>query len=308
MAERCAARHGEALVRLDGVTKDFPIRGAFGVRTGVLRAVDGVSLDIREGENLGLVGESGSGKTTLGRMILQMESPTVGSISFGGVEQGGLGRRELQRYRRQMQIVFQDPYSALSPQRTALQQVTEPLEVLTDDPDPEGTAEAVLARVGIDDVHKFPREFSGGQRQRIVIARAIAVNPQFVVCDEALSALDVSVQAQILGLLRGLQRDLGLTYLFISHDLAVVRELCDRIAVLYRGQLVEIGPTGAVFADPRHPYTRKLLAAIPVADPRLARDPARRQARAEAAAARIDVPEEPLPLIEVGPAHLAAVG
>lgn len=303
-----ASPSGTPLVSLRDLTKDFPIKGAFGVRTGTLRAVDHVSLDIRAGENLALVGESGSGKSTLGRLILQMESATSGTVTFAGAQLTGLGRRDLQRYRRDMQVVFQDPYSALSPQRTALEQVAEPLEVLTQDPDPRATAERMLTRVGIEDVHKYPREFSGGQRQRIVIARAIAVDPQFVVCDEALSALDVSVQAQILDLLRELQRELNLTYLFISHDLAVVRELCDRIAVLYRGQLLEIGPTAAVFASPQHAYTRKLLAAIPVPDPRVARDPERMRAQAEAVGAVVAVPETPAPLVEVGPGHLVAAG
>lgn len=298
----------DALVSLRQVSKTFRLKGPLGRTVGHVDAVRSVNLDIRRGETLGLVGESGSGKTTLGRLSLSMEQPTAGSVYFRDADLASLSRTERAQARRRMQIIFQDPYSSLNPYRTALQQVSEPLEVLTDAADPRAQAIQALAEVGIagDAVHKFPREFSGGQRQRIVIARAISVNPDYVVCDEALSALDVSIQAQILRLLQRLQREHDLTYLFISHDLAVVREICDRIAVMYRGQLLELGPPGAVFTDPQHDYTRKLLAAIPIADPLRARDPERVAAEKQAVSTVIDLGDQLRELHEVGPGHFVA--
>jgi ABC-type oligopeptide transport system ATPase subunit len=261
----------EPLVRVSGVVKDFTIRERGRKRT--VRAVDDVSLDIRRGETLALVGESGSGKSTLGRLILQLESPTSGSIRFAGRELVGAGRADRRVAQRSMQVIFQDPYSSLNPVRSALLQVAEPVSVLSPEKDAEAVATAALAQVGItgDAVHRLPRSFSGGQRQRIAIARAIAVTPALIVADEPVSALDVQVQAQVTDLLRDLQRELGLTYLFISHDLAVVREIATRVAVMYRGQVVEEGPTAEIFNYPQHPYTRKLLDAVLVADPAIAR-------------------------------------
>lgn len=236
-------------------------------------AVRDVSLKIKQGETLGLVGESGSGKTTLGKLILQMIPPTEGLINYRDVDIRKLSKKEKQGLYQKMQIIFQDPYSSLNPQRTALQSVMEPLEV-ANHAEPEKQATLMLERVGIKgrDIHKYPAEFSGGQRQRIGIARAIAVHPEFIVCDEAISALDVSIQAQIISLLMALQEEYGLTYLFISHDLAMVRYISTRIAVMFQGKLVEIGPTESLFNDPQHPYTKNLLSAIPIADPKLKKD------------------------------------
>ena len=295
-----------ALLSAEGVSKHFPIKGSFGTRVGVLKAVDHVSLDIRRGETLALVGESGSGKTTLGRCLLQMEQVTSGVVRYQGLDLTSLAANRRREYHRSMQVIFQDPFSSLNPHRTALQQVLEPLQVLTQEADPTARAIEALEQVGItgDAVHKYPRAFSGGQRQRIGIARAISVRPAFVMCDEPVSALDVSIQAQIINLLTALQRELGLTYLFISHDLSVVRHLATRVAVMYRGRIVELGDTEAVFSDPLHPYTRTLLSAIPVADPKLARE-ARAQ-RAERPAAGFDWPDDPQPLVEVAPGHFLA--
>ncbi|MFK4790344.1 ATP-binding cassette domain-containing protein [Microbacterium sp. ZW T5_56] len=261
----------EPLVRVSGVVKDFTIRERG--RKYTVRAVDDVSLDIHRGETLALVGESGSGKSTLGRLILQLEAPTSGSIRFDGQELVGVGRVQRRAAQRSMQVIFQDPYSSLNPVRSALLQVAEPVSVLSPEKDAAAVATAALAQVGItgDAVHRLPRSFSGGQRQRIAIARAIAVAPALIVADEPVSALDVQVQAQVTGLLRDLQRELGLTYLFISHDLAVVREIATRVAVMYHGQVVEEGPTAEIFDQPQHPYTRKLLDAVLVADPAIAR-------------------------------------
>ena len=238
--------------------------------------------------------------------MLQMEQVTSGVVRYEGVDLTALPAARRRPYHRSMQVIFQDPFSSLNPHRTALQQVLEPLQVLTDDPDPTGRAVAALEQVGItgDAVHKYPRAFSGGQRQRIGIARAISVRPAFVMCDEPVSALDVSIQAQIITLLTSLQRELGLTYLFISHDLSVVRHLATRVAVLYRGRVVELGATEQLFTDPRHPYTRTLLSAIPVADPTRARETI--ALRAGQRPEPFDWPEEPQPLIEIAPGHFVA--
>ena len=254
------------------LSKDFVVRDRG--RKSIVSAVRDVSLEIAAGETLGVVGESGSGKSTLGRCILGLETPTSGTVSFDGTTLTGLGRRELQGHQRDMQIIFQDPYSSLNPRRTALQQVMEPLEVLTDHTDMRARALEALDRVGISasQADRLPRSFSGGQRQRIAIARAIVVRPRFIVCDEPVSALDMSIQAQVTELLQELQRDLGLTYLFISHDLSVVREIANRTAVMYRGQIVELGPTATLFAQPKHAYTQRLLDAVLVPEPAVARE------------------------------------
>ncbi|MDR6868377.1 ABC-type oligopeptide transport system ATPase subunit [Microbacterium resistens] len=264
--------HQDPLIRVDALRKEFRVRGrGRGARS--LVAVDDVTLDIEEGETLAVVGESGSGKSTLGRAILQLERPTSGSVHYRGEDLTAMSPARRRLRQRDMQIIFQDPYSSLNPTRSALQQVLEPLQVLRA-PDAVERAIEALERVGIpaDAAARLPRSFSGGQRQRIAIARAIAVRPSFIVCDEPVSALDRSTQAQVADLLRDLQRQLGLTYLFISHDLSVVREIARRTAVMYRGRVVELGPTAQIFDSPQHPYTRRLLEAMLVREPEIARE------------------------------------
>ncbi|WP_313509417.1 ATP-binding cassette domain-containing protein [Enterococcus sp.] len=261
----------EELIRLEHATKTFRSKNWRGVLQEV-RAVEDVSLTIHRGETLGLVGESGSGKTTLGRSMLHLEQLTSGKVYFEGQDLATLSKSEQKAAYQAMQVIFQDPYSSLNPRMTALELVMEPL--LTDSKE-AATAKAkeILAIVGItgEDVHKLPRSFSGGQRQRIGIARAVVNRPAFVLCDEPTSALDVSIQAQIIQLLLQLQKEFSLSYLFISHDLSVIRHISDRTAVMYQGKLVELAPTAQLFENPQHPYTKKLLAAAPIADPVLAR-------------------------------------
>ncbi|MGH3039451.1 MAG: ABC transporter ATP-binding protein [Gaiellaceae bacterium] len=273
------------LLAVTDLTKHFPVRkGILWEKTvGYVKAVDGVSFSIPEGHTLGLVGESGSGKSTTGYCILQLLSPTSGSIRFQGKELTALGREELRRMRQDMQIVFQDPYSSLDPRMTVGNIVSEPLEVHGMGTR-KGRAETVrklLEVVGFNPsfTNRYPHEFSGGQRQRIGIARALALNPKLIICDEPVSALDVSIQAQILNLLKDLQRDFGLTYLFISHDLAVVRTMSDEIAVMNQGKLVEVGAAEQVYTNPKDEYTRALFAAVPVPDPRRQRERKTERAR-----------------------------
>lgn len=258
-------------IRVEQATKIFRSKNWRGSVTEV-RALDGVSLAIHRGETLGLVGESGSGKTTLGRSLLNLETLTQGNIFFEEQDLTTLSKSERKSIYQKMQIIFQDPYSALNPRMTALELVMEPL-LNESKATAKDKAEQILARVGItgDALHKLPRAFSGGQRQRIGIARAVVNQPEFILCDEPTSALDVSIQAQIIQLLLTLQKDFGLSYLFISHDLSVIRHISDRIAVMYQGKLVELAPTQRLFEAPQHPYTKKLLAAAPIADPKLAR-------------------------------------
>jgi ABC-type oligopeptide transport system ATPase subunit len=259
------------LVEVSHLVKDF-VRGSGLFRHGTtVRAVDDVSFSIDEGETFGLVGESGSGKTTTGRCILRLIEPTSGTIRFRGDDVLSLSRQRMRETRRHMQIVFQDPYSSLNPRMRAGQIVEEPLIIhrLGDRAARRARVADLFRMVGLDPAHlaRRPHEFSGGQRQRIGLARALALNPSFLVLDEPVSALDVSVQAQVINLLMDLQQQLKLTYLFIAHDLRLVEHICNRVAVMYLGKIVEVGPTGALFDAPQHPYTRALLSAIPVADP-----------------------------------------
>ncbi len=259
------------LVEVEGLVKHYESRGFLQAKRPPVRAVDGVSFTIGRGETLALVGESGCGKTTVGRTLLRLQEPTAGRVSFDGADLHSLGATELRAMRRKLQIIFQDPYSSLDPRMTVGDSVAEGIEIhaLARGAEVRRRVEALLAEVGLDPSYadRYPHEFSGGQRQRIGIARALAVEPAFIVCDEPVSALDVSVQAQVLNLLADLQRSRGLSYLFIAHDLAVVRQLAHRVAVMYLGRIVEIGTTEEVLGRPRHPYTQALLSAVPEPDP-----------------------------------------
>jgi peptide/nickel transport system ATP-binding protein/oligopeptide transport system ATP-binding protein len=265
------------LVVVKNLVKYFPVRAGVLQRIqGWVQAVDDVSITIKEGETLGLVGESGCGKTTVGQAILRLIEPTSGSVHFAGADITALSQSELKTLRRSMQIVFQDPYSSLDPRKTIGESVAEGLKIhrVGSAREQHERVLELLHRVGLEDYHakRYPHEFSGGQRQRIGIARALALNPRFIVADEPVSALDVSIQAQVLNLLRDLQQDLGLTYLFIAHNMSVVEHISDRIAVMYLGKLVEVAPTRELFSNPLHPYTQALLSAVPVPNPRHKRE------------------------------------
>ncbi|MCO6510710.1 MAG: dipeptide ABC transporter ATP-binding protein [Aridibacter famidurans] len=260
------------LVKVRDLVKHFPVENS----DDVVRAVDGVSFDIFPGETLGLVGESGCGKSTVGKCLLRLIEPTSGSIEFEGSEITELGGRSLQRLRREMQIIFQDPYSSLNPRLSIFKIVSEPLKIhkIGSRPDQKERVAELLGKVGLDPryMSRYPHEFSGGQRQRIGIARALALNPKLIIADEPVSALDVSVQAQVVNLMQDLQNELGLAYLFISHGLAVVEHISVRVAVMYLGKIVEVAESSELYSSPRHPYTRALLSAIPIPDPKVRRE------------------------------------
>ena len=265
----------EVLVTVRDLKKHYPVlRGlVFQRRVGTVRAVDGISFSISRGETLGLVGESGCGKTTAGRTLLGLYPPTSGSVTIDGLEMTRATHKELLAIRRKAQIIFQDPYASLNPRWTVNSIVTEPMRVhrlLSNDKERSERAKDLLGMVGLNPrlINRFPHEFSGGQRQRIGVARALASNPLFIVCDEPISALDVSIQAQVVNLLENLQDQLGLTYLFIAHDLSMVRHICDRVAVMYLGLIVETAERDELYENPLHPYTQALLSAVPIPDPR----------------------------------------
>ena len=268
------ASGSEPLLEVTDLVKHFPIKSGVLIdrQIGAVQAVDGVSFNVAPGETLGLVGESGCGKSTLARTILQLLEPTSGSVRFEGQEIAGMGRRELRPLRRQMQMIFQDPYASLNPRKRVGQIVGGPLKLhgLADGNQLRLQVEELLERVGLAPEHynRYPHEFSGGQRQRIGIARALALRPRLIIADEPVSALDVSIQAQIINLLEDLQDEFQLTYIFVAHDLGVVRHVADRVAVMYLGRIVELGPADEVYANPVHPYTEALLSAVPIPDPK----------------------------------------
>jgi oligopeptide transport system ATP-binding protein len=268
-----AVNKSETLLEVKNLVKHFPITKGiiFSRQIGAVQAVDDVSFNVKKGETLGLVGESGCGKTTTGRVILRLIEPTSGTVVFDGKNVPQLGKEELRELRKDIQIIFQDPYASLNPRMNVGDIIGEPIHIhkLAKGKDKDKRVQELLDVVGLSSFHarRFPHEFSGGQRQRIGIARALAVDPKMIVCDEPVSALDVSIQAQVINLLQDLQNEFGLTYLFIAHDLSVVKHISDRVAVMYLGKIVELTTKQELYRNPKHPYTQALLSAIPVADP-----------------------------------------
>ncbi len=290
------------LVEVRGLTKHFTRGGGLFQKGTVVKAVDGVSFTIDEGETFGLVGESGSGKSTTGRCMLRLIEPTSGEVRYAGEDVLAFSSSRMRAARRHMQMIFQDPYSSLNPRMKARDIVDEPLIIhrLGSKSERAARVAELFRLVGLDPAHldRYPHEFSGGQRQRIGLARALALEPKFIIADEPVSALDVSIQAQVVNLLMDLQQRLQLTYLFIAHDLRLVRHICRRVAVMYLGRIVEMGETESIFANPTHPYTRALLSAIPVTDP----DAPRQRIDLDLAEVNHDAP-----LVEVTPGHVAAI-
>ena len=266
--------NNNTLISVQNLKKYFPVKEGF--KTRMLKAVDNVSFDIKRGETLGLVGESGCGKTTCGKAILQLDKPTSGEIYFEGKEVKT--KKDLEKFRTQTSMVFQDPYSSLNPRMTVAQLIAEPLrihkEMFKSKKQINDRVRELMSYVGLNEEHarRYAHEFSGGQRQRIGIARALALNPKFIVCDEAVSALDISIQAQVVNLFKKLQKDFGLTYLFVSHDLLIVKYVSDRIAVMYLGKMVELGNSEEIYSEALHPYSKSLLSAVPIPDPKIAKN------------------------------------
>ena len=277
MSDTAVSSNGKQnLIIVNNLVKYFPVRGGLFQRVVAwVKAVDDVTFTVREGETLGLVGESGCGKTTVGRTMLYLTEPTAGSVKFEGTDVFGLKGKELKDMRRNMQIIFQDPYSSLDPRMTVGESVAEGLKIhgVGTPTERHELVIETLKKVGLEDYHskRYPHEFSGGQRQRIGIARALALRPQFIVADEPVSALDVSIQSQVLNILRDLQGEFNLTYLFIAHNMSVIEHISDRVAVMYLGKIVELAPRDELFSNPLHPYTQALMSAIPIPDPRIRR-------------------------------------
>ncbi|MEE7475965.1 ABC transporter ATP-binding protein [Methylobacterium hispanicum] len=293
------------ILSVRNLSKAYPLRAWWGGKASVFRAVHDVSFDIAPGETLGLVGESGSGKSTIGRAVTMLNPPTAGTVAFEGTDLATLPPRAMRRMRGRIQTVFQDPYAALNPRMSVGAYVAEAFRLHRPGMgagERRAAVEHLFERVGLDPAFlgRFPHQFSGGQRQRICIARAIALRPSFIVADEPIAALDVSIQAQVVNLLQDLQSELGLSYLFISHDLRMVRYLCHRVAVLWRGRIVELAESDKLYEDPRHPYTQRLLSAVPLPDPIAER------ARLAAADPHLPPDGQPGNLVEVAPGHWVA--